>query len=529
MKRTIVCLLFAGLLCIPAAAAASGSPTIGNAAPTAIRNHEATIRFSIDPEGLETTYYAEYGLTTSYGDRSWLYEWDLPAGDDPVALSEPLSVWGLAAGTTYHYRIVAYNDEGTTYGTDQELTTTNEPKPTVVTEAATDDTFSSVVLHGTVDPEGLPLSVCHFRYVTDSQFNRFGFSYSIGPVPTLMGNVVPCEETPAEIGSGNEPVPVHAVLESYPGGRRHFRLEAENAYDVSASTGSETFGAPTPVIEYLAPSPRNHEATVHFTIDPQGLETEYEVEYGSAEGEYHEFNEPWSGTLPAGDDPVERQATFPAFFEGPLSAGKTFHWRVVAKSAAGTTVGPDETFTTTDEPAALVTTSPVSEATTENVHFEGTVDPEGNPLTGCRFRWVTPSTYQFAGFEKWGATQVMRFGETVPCAESMEEIGDGTEPVSVHADVGGMEQGTYFVRLEVENAYEDTAPETGLEFRVTVPSEAGEVGKGCEHDPGCGPPATKPPVVTPPVGSPHPKAKKKPRKKKRRQRVQHNTPLIARR
>jgi len=276
-------------------------------------------------------------------------------------------------------------------------------------------------------------------------------------------------------------------------------------------------------VGYEAATVRNHEATVHFTIDPEGFETEYEVEYGPAAGDYNEFNESWTGTLPAGDDPVALEATFPAFFEGKLSPGTTYHWRVVAKSDGGTTEGTDQTFTTTDEPAPALTTSPVGGSTTDNVHFEGTVDPEGNPLTGCRFRWVTDSVFHNAGFEKFAADERVRFGETVPCAESTAAIGSGAEPVTVHADVAGIEPGLYYVRLEGENAYEDATAFGGVPFEVTAADEVGEVGKGCEHDPGCGPPATKPPVVAPQgppaVAAAKAKAKKKKlRKKKRRHR-----------
>lgn len=535
MRRAILCLLLAGLLCAPTTAGAAGSPAIVNGAPTGIRNIEATLHFSIDPEGQATSYYVEYGMTTSYGSHAQIYDEEVPAGDDPVGLSQVLSVWGLKKGTTYHYRVVATNAEGTTFGPDAEVTMTSEPAPTVATGEASEDTGASVVLHGTVDPEGLPVTTCRFHYIEKKNHDRYGFTYSIGPVPELMGTLVPCAETTEEIGAGTEPVPVHAVIPDYDPGRWLFRLEAENAYDEAVPGAAGKFGTEPPSIQYLDPDPlRNKSATVRFVVDPSELDTEYEVEWGLQAGVYHELNYLWDGTVSAEEGPVLREAELPAYWENGFWPGTTVHWRVVARNAAGATEGPDETFTTPNEPAALVTTSPVSEATTENVHFEGTVDPEGNPLTGCRFRWVTPSTYQFAGFEKWAATKPVRFGWTAPCAESSEEIGDGTEPVAVHADVSGIEKGTYYVRLEVENAYEDTTVETGPAFTVVVPGEAGEVGKGCEHDPGCGPPATKPPEVTPPQGPPAAKAqakakKKKKLRKKRRHRAHHNARISARR
>ena len=81
----------------------------------------ATLNAIVNPRNGATTYYFELGLTSAYGDR-------VPAaaavvGSDNVthALQQALS--GLVAGTTYHYRVVAMNATGTTYGADQTFTT----------------------------------------------------------------------------------------------------------------------------------------------------------------------------------------------------------------------------------------------------------------------------------------------------------------------------------------------------------------------------------------------------------------------
>ena len=72
----------------------------------------------------------EYGTTTAYGSS-------VPcspapgSGDSPVAVSA--SVTGLAANTTYHFRIVATNAGGTSKGADETFKTLPNA-PTVVTE-----------------------------------------------------------------------------------------------------------------------------------------------------------------------------------------------------------------------------------------------------------------------------------------------------------------------------------------------------------------------------------------------------------
>jgi hypothetical protein len=132
--------------------------------------------------------------------------------------------------------------------------------------------------------------------------------------------------------------------------------------------------------------------------------------------------------------------------------------------------------------------------------FTGTVDPAGALLTGCRFRWVSPSTFHYAGFEKWAATEVVRFGETVPCKESPAEIGSGTEPVTVHGDATA-EPGEWYFRLEGENAYEDATAFGGTAFTVSPDFGSEEPPVEPPAHEGGGPPFTPPgpPAEVPPV------------------------------
>ena len=82
----------------------------------------ATLNGTVNPFGLQTTYYVEYGPTTAYGSR-------LPVASENTAGNgrEPLPVTkvvtGLAAETTYHFRLVATNSLGTSFGEDRTFTT----------------------------------------------------------------------------------------------------------------------------------------------------------------------------------------------------------------------------------------------------------------------------------------------------------------------------------------------------------------------------------------------------------------------
>lgn len=293
--------------------------------------------------------------------------------------------------------------------------------------------------------------------------------------------------------------------------------------------------ASAPTIEYSAPSPlRNHEATLRFAVNPNGLDTSYEVEYGFEAGDYFEYNYPWDRELPAGTEPVAGKAEIPAHFEAKLQPATEYHWRVVATNSAGTTTGPDQVFTTPDEPPPVFTTGAVTVLAPTSVVFEGTVDPEGNPLTGCRFRWVSDTTHTYAGFEKSYGGPPNRFGETVPCAESAAEIGFGTDPVTVHAEATITTPGVYWVRLEGDNAYEDAVDTTnfGVEFDTRAPLvRICGSGQGCTStsDPltETVPTSSSPAAAIAAAPQLKKKQRKKPALKKKRRQLRHNAAIVA--
>jgi hypothetical protein len=83
----------------------------------------ATLSGGVYPNGLDTTYYWQYGTTTSYGAQTQTV--DMGAGQAPGFAATALA--GLSPATTYHYRLVAQNADGITYGYDSQLTTASLP------------------------------------------------------------------------------------------------------------------------------------------------------------------------------------------------------------------------------------------------------------------------------------------------------------------------------------------------------------------------------------------------------------------
>jgi hypothetical protein len=86
---------------------------------TSVGETVATLNGIVNPDGLETKYYFEYGTSESYGSKTV----EASTGSGTSNVEESKAITGLAAETTYHFRIVATNSKGTTDGSDQVFMT----------------------------------------------------------------------------------------------------------------------------------------------------------------------------------------------------------------------------------------------------------------------------------------------------------------------------------------------------------------------------------------------------------------------
>jgi hypothetical protein len=95
-----------------------GPPIVTTGGATGVSVNGATLNGTINPTGRATTFKFEYGTTTAYGSQ---VTGDAGSGSLPVAVSA--AVADLAPSTTYHYRLVATNADGTSTGADATFTT----------------------------------------------------------------------------------------------------------------------------------------------------------------------------------------------------------------------------------------------------------------------------------------------------------------------------------------------------------------------------------------------------------------------
>jgi hypothetical protein len=152
---------------VPPPPPVTGPPVAITNPATLIASFSATLKGSVDPNGLATNVYFQYGTTTGYG---FTTAPQTKTGNTSQTVSAHIS--GLSASTTYHFRIVTTNSAGTRYGSDRTFTTLPPTGfPIVTTKPATNVATFAATLNGLLDPHGLTTSV-YFQYGTTTNYGH---------------------------------------------------------------------------------------------------------------------------------------------------------------------------------------------------------------------------------------------------------------------------------------------------------------------------------------------------------------------
>jgi hypothetical protein len=88
-------------------------------AASSIDTTSATLNGTVNPNGSSTTYDFQYGTSINYGSTTQ----STNAGAESSNVQVTTRISSLTPGTTYHYRLVANNVGGTTYGSDTTFIT----------------------------------------------------------------------------------------------------------------------------------------------------------------------------------------------------------------------------------------------------------------------------------------------------------------------------------------------------------------------------------------------------------------------
>lgn len=163
-------------------------PSINSVTSANLTETTATLNATVTPNGAATTVSFEYGTSESFGTTT--SGQSIGSGNSPVAVSANLT--GLQANTTYYYRAVATNSQGTTTGTTLSFTTATA-LPLVTTTPATFIETMGANLNGDVNPNGLATSV-YFEWGDRSDvLGNASARQAIGSGTNLLGNFARAE------------------------------------------------------------------------------------------------------------------------------------------------------------------------------------------------------------------------------------------------------------------------------------------------------------------------------------------------
>jgi phosphodiesterase/alkaline phosphatase D-like protein len=187
------------------------APIAVSVAAASITENSATLNGTVNPNGLATRAWFEYG--TDPGLQTYASSPDQDAGDGTSAQPVSADLGSLAPGTTYHFRVCAENSGGYSEGQILSFPTTSPgAAPAVTTLAATLVGSTSATLNGEVNPNGL---------ATDAWF-EWGTSPGLDTFSKTL---------PHALGDGTDTLPVMATMSA-------LSSETTYYYRVAASNSS---------------------------------------------------------------------------------------------------------------------------------------------------------------------------------------------------------------------------------------------------------------------------------------------------
>lgn len=219
MKRTMKLLAVTVALTatITGVAGAASSPTVATRGAINVGNTTAKLQATINPNGNQTSYTFQYGVTNAYGQVTKSHS----VGKGTKTVSVSVAVGGLTPGTVYHYRVDASNKSGTAVGSDRKFTTTGHPPAGVVTGPAVNVRKTSATVTGSVNPNGQ----------STTWVVQYGLTAAYGVQTFGQG-----------LANVNAPLPVSAQLSGLsPATLFHYRVVAYHGSSVVSSGADETF------------------------------------------------------------------------------------------------------------------------------------------------------------------------------------------------------------------------------------------------------------------------------------------------
>ncbi len=273
-------------------------------------------------------------------------------GPDPVHSYAGLGSGArdLAVDPQTHRLYVLKGNEIDIFSRDSSIVTV----PTATTDAAEGLSSTGATLTGTLDPDGIATTDCHFEWG-----------------PTLAyGKTAPCAEGNVFAGGSGETLVSAAVGGLEKGTTYHFRLAAKNANGVLGFGRDAEFAAADPPVlgEEAVSHITSDSALIGFAINTNGADSAYHVEIGTDTSYGMDFPVPDATVSASHLDVTHETIELILTPQGKtqevrgLSPETEYHYRVVTENPAGKSEGEDHTFRTFALPSTGADACPNAQA-----------------------------------------------------------------------------------------------------------------------------------------------------------------------
>lgn len=355
------------------------APVVESSEVTSRTPYSVSLAAIINPENESTTCAVEYGPTSAFGTVVPCEQTTLEGSGGQfasVSIGEPSASSVLSPNTTYSYRFVAENNEGQVEEQEGTFSTLPLEAPIFEGENASNITTDSAQLEGLINPNYQPTTY-EFEYATNESMTGATKVPGSGTLSAeFVGQAVSTK-----------------ILDLRPLTTYYYRIVASNPAGSMTGEPVQSFTTLSlPVVTTgEAQGISRTTAEMSGTVNPGGLLTIAHVAYISQAG-----YEAAGGV--SSPDPYNENGGHDSYSVGvagtdfaphsigvvqlrELQPGTTYHYAVVASNAAGTTIGPDMTFTTAaPTPPAVVTGEAINVSQTA-VTLTGAVDTRGLQTT----------------------------------------------------------------------------------------------------------------------------------------------------
>jgi lysophospholipase L1-like esterase len=303
--------------------AASLPPTVSTSAAGPVSNDNAVLNGDVNPKGLATNAWFEWGTDPTLDIRTITSIQDVGAG--PASVSIQTTSLTVTPGTTYYFRIAAQNTAGTSRGTIENFKASQIPSAT--TNGATSVTSNSATVNGDVNPAGLQ-TIYWFVWGTDPSLTLPSSTHET-PVQGMAAGTFTAQPVSAPLsGLGAETTYYFRTVASnadgeFQGAIKAFLTSVSPTVNTTAATSITTTGA-----------------VLNGNVNPNGYATDAWFEYGT-DPALSSSASTTSNAMGSGVTALPTSASISG-----LTPFRTYYYRVAAVNSGGTQKGVIRSFPT---------------------------------------------------------------------------------------------------------------------------------------------------------------------------------------